>query len=364
MTRSNKQLQLILETIQENQRMGQSIALCCFNTEENRKLVDHLFLDAEHICLLETKDELCLKKTIETLNRLKPDFLIVFKDEELVESTEQLYEWGGKHCVVSDTIKTKSREIHSKVIEVNSEVIFKFNGELIHYRDDYIKKVNAYWDGLKSKGKTFYDGGMYSVTNCVNQDHRIIVEFGKTTYRYMIYTKEHDFRNEHHTCTTASIALIETSDGYSVLGKMSEESAFSNQVKCLGGALYETDFDNGLVNMKRYFSRELEEELGITLSDWTNGDFEEKKWLLVREKMAFIGVCNVIKLNLNKEELLERFKNHRDKDDEKEVDYLLFIKSYDELMMLDKDVKADYVDELYACYFGVKQGIAWEDFSK
>jgi 8-oxo-dGTP pyrophosphatase MutT (NUDIX family) len=116
--------------------------------------------------------------------------------------------------------------------------------------------------------------------------------------------------------------------------------------------------------MDSMFAREISEEIGIDILDPEICQANDAKWLLVREKMAFVGVCNVVKLNLTKAQLLEKFAEHQKVDDEKEVESLLFIRSMSELDALPKNEKADYVDALYRCYFGLNAGFSWEKVGK
>ncbi len=188
--------------------------------------------------------------------------------------------------------------------------------------------------------------------------------FGKTNYKHLIYSKEHDFRNDFHTCTTASIALIETKDGYSVLGKMSKDSAFSNQYKCIGGALSSDDIIKKQVDINNMFRRELLEEIGVDIFDAEVCSSNTTRWLLIRERLAFVGVCNIIKLNMTREELQKSFLSFQEQDEEKEVSELLFVKGSNEISSIEEQKKADYVDELYRCYFGEKKAVSWDQYKR
>ncbi len=224
--------------------------------------------------------------------------------------------------------------------------------------------MDKYWDYLGKKVKTFFNGIMFSIYKCEEDSDKLYFYLEETDYKHMIYTKEHDFRNYEHTCTVASIALIKTKDGYSVLGKMSGNTAFANKYKCIGGALDFSDLDLNLVNIKRLFQREILEELGIDICNNNICSSIERKWLLIRERMAFVGLCSEIQLNLNRDELTELFNNFRKIDKEKEVSCLLFVKSFEDIYVIDENKKADYVDELYATYFEVKKAVTWDEYKE
>ena len=80
--------------------------------------------------------------------------------------------------------------------------------------------------------------------------------------------------------------------------------------------------------------------------------------------MAFVGLCSEIQLNLNRDELTELFNNFRKIDKEKEVSCLLFVKSFEDIYVIDENKKADYVDELYATYFEVKKAVTWDEYKE
>ena len=313
-------------------------------------------------------DKIYTSENLEQIKLDQPDFLIIFADEEnLLAQTEFIYDWGGKHALIGEEVAYKSRAIASRIVNLDTKkkLVFKKLAQKISYPDDYAQKVSSYWDYLLAHGRAYWDGLMFSVCGVRESADELRFEFAQTNYRHFTYSKDHDFRNAHHTCTTASIALLETSDGYAVLGKMNAASVFSGQVKCLGGTLDAADFDGDTVNFERMFSREIFEELGIDISDNAVCASNEPRWLLIREQMAFVGLCNVIKLKLTKADLLDIFKQkRRDSEDEKEVERLVFIKSMLELDAFAQNEKADYVDALYRCYFGLETGLTWAEFQK
>ena len=297
----------------------------------------------------------------------KPDFLIVLSkecDQEVINKTSFIYEWGGKHILLNTGIEYLSRKVTSKVVSTKKDIVL-LKGDKKFYENRISQiKVDKYWDYLGKKVKTFFNGIMFSIYKCEEDSDKLYFYLEETDYKHMIYTKEHDFRNYEHTCTVASIALIKTKDGYSVLGKMSGNTAFANKYKCIGGALDFSDLDLNLVNIKRLFQREILEELGIDICNNNICSSIERKWLLIRERMAFVGLCSEIQLNLNRDELTELFNNFRKIDKEKEVSCLLFVKSFEDIYVIDENKKADYVDELYATYFEVKKAVTWDEYKE
>ncbi|MCL2112553.1 MAG: hypothetical protein FWH31_01235 [Streptococcaceae bacterium] len=337
--------------IQEKREQGQTIAIFCYDNLNNQKTIKTLSVQPDYLYLFEHSET--VEEHISKIKTNRPDFLIIFAEEKnLIALTNFIYDWGGRHLLVAETIKTISREIASKIVKIDKAIIFKSLDTEIQYPNAYSDKVTKYWKALMESGKSYWDGLMYSVDRVNETEKSLCFEFAKTNYRNFIYSKEHDFRNDFHTCTTASIAIIETSDGYSVLGKMNKDSIFSEQYKCIGGTLDEEDFDGNVVNFERMFSREITEELGINIYDKKICRSNESKWLLIREEMAFVGLCNVIKLTISKNELIKIFnQKQRNSEDEKEVEHLLFIKTMDEINAIPKNEKADYVDILYHRYF-------------
>lgn len=353
----------IREIISNVELQGQTWRICCFRTLSNINRICDLSIEQSCVYYLELSSQ--KEKISEIIKCERPDYLFVFSDEtEVVDMTSYIYEWGAKHYMLDEQKHIISPKPCSSIICVDKNILFKYSPKFIGYNAEYLKKVNEYWEYLKHIGKKYFNGEMYSINHVLEGEVNITFQFERTNYKHLIYSKEHDFRNEFHTCTTASIALIETIDGYTVLGKMSEDSAFANQYKALGGALSEEDISGCDINIEAMFTREIFEEIGLDISKSSVCQSNTTKWLLIREKMAFVGVCNVIKLRLSKEEVSERFILHQKSDKEKEVDELLFIRSFDELKQIDEKNKADYIDELFSCYFLQKNCMTWEQYKE
>ena len=347
---------LIKQVIQEKMDQGQSVAIFCSAHQRNQELIKSLTDQiGEGIFLFD----------VEEIKRIRPDFLIIFQGEKaLMEQTTVIYDWGGKHLYIDHEVHVKSRAVRSELVRITKKIIFKSNHKKITDDAIYSDQVDRYWNALMKSGKHYWDGIMYSVNRIEENEQAITFAFGQTNYRNFVYSKAHDFRNKNHTCTTASIALIETSDEYSVLGKMNEDSVFSGQYKCMGGTLDRIDFDGEIVSFDRMFQREISEECGIDLSSSEICHSNESQWLLIRENMAFVGICNRIQLNISKDELQLRFNNKsRNSEDEKEVDQLLFIRSMAEIEAIERHKKADYIDALYRCYFGLDNGKTWAEYT-
>ncbi|MCI7492002.1 MAG: hypothetical protein MSA91_04325 [Lachnobacterium sp.] len=343
----------ILEATNKIDEQGQKWILCCNDKEINSIAEDRIFyIDRCH-------DDYSF------IEGRRPEYLILLeKDTEFIERTSFIYEWGGKHYIVENEAAIISRKIESNIISIDKEVCFLYSQKEIRYPLSFKEKVNKYWEYLVRVGKKHFNGIMFSINEIRESSDELRFIFGKTYYKYMIYSKEHDFRNDYHTCTTASIALLETMDGYSILGKMSANSAFANQYKCLGGALSTEDINGEFIDINSMFSREIKEEIGLDISDKSVCISNKMKWLLIREKMAFVGVCSVIKLKMTKVQVQQHFNIFKEIDTEKEIDELIFVSSFEEINQIQSHQKADYVDELYKCYYSKKDCITWEQYKK
>jgi hypothetical protein len=222
-------VEMIEEVIRQKKEQGQNIAIFCYDTPVNRERVKALSDKPDNIYMVEQFEvgKIAEANYIEKMMGDKPDFVIIFTGEDnLLAVTTFIYNWGAKHVMINTKINYISRNIEVSIVKIAKEIIFKSIDDDIEYNNEYSKKVSLFWDYLLESGKTYWDDLMYSACSYKESLNSLCFEFAKTNYRNFTYSKEHDFRNEFHTCTTASIALIETSDGYSVLGKMSENSVF------------------------------------------------------------------------------------------------------------------------------------------
>lgn len=166
-------------------------------------------------------------------------------------------------------------------------------------------------------------------------------------YSHYIYTQKNCLSK--NICRSiSSIALLETSDNYFILAKMTKDSPYKDLYQCIPSLIEKNDCKNkikGELDPKRAIIRKVKKELNLDISD--KYESMECSKLIVGENISSIGFFYHINIDYSKEEMEDLFEGASNF----EVEKLVFIKNNkkDIISFIGKEniKKTDYLKELF-----------------
>lgn len=102
---------------------------------------------------------------------------------------------------------------------------------------------------------------------------------------------------------TSCVALIRSSDGGTLFGRMTKSTATPGLITCPGGIPDQDDIDTDskIVNLNNCIAREVLEEVGFDITPYVNN-----KWLVIKGDYNRVILAKVIDLPLTSKEAMER----------------------------------------------------------
>jgi 8-oxo-dGTP pyrophosphatase MutT (NUDIX family) len=146
-------------------------------------------------------------------------------------------------------------------------IIVRYDGGHVSLPADLQKEVDAYWEELLRGGKRYTRGEVFTVIGKTETADTIEVTVSRTDFAHNLFCR--DIRNPEgygiriiHTA-----ALVETSDGKVVFGRMSAHTANPLRYQLCGGGIDDHDIRDGVFDLDHNTKKELREELGIDVDD-------------------------------------------------------------------------------------------------
>lgn len=154
-----------------------------------------------------------------------------------------------------------------KISPITKEPVVKFSKKNIQLPRDAQAKVDAYWEELISRGKTYKRGEVFTVTQKNISEDTINILVEKTDYAHYLYCQNIDGLGENGVCIIHTASLVETSDGYTIFGEMGHQTSRAGIHQLCGGGIDNDDLRDDYFDFTHNITKELLEELGIDVAD-------------------------------------------------------------------------------------------------
>lgn len=226
---------------------------------------------------------------------------------------------------------------------------------------EYLKmEINNYWNYLKSEGKSFNNGEIFTISDIkLNQGYLDFI-ISKTNFAHYLYSLKQKSLGDFTCRSIASNALILTSDNYYVMGSMSGNTSLPYKIKFIGGAISTDDLLNNSFDPRSCVIREVKEEIGISLTNKDVIDNFKPIYYLTRENLSFINVLFLAQLKMTSGELKIAFEIYKKKLQTHNIDSELadiyFLKCNKEAITMflenNQNILIDYMDDLFRVIVG------------
>jgi 8-oxo-dGTP pyrophosphatase MutT (NUDIX family) len=184
------------------------------------------------------------------------------------------------------------------------------------YSSQIQKKVEKYW--LEKESSSLFNGTVYSLIKAERRENDIFYSLQQTEYKYFFGTNLIDKFLSERADILAVCSVIETSDGYSVLGLRANSLAEGKNLWHVIGGSIDSIFsfhETAFTSMKK----ELTEEIGIE-----NDDIETMICLGLgkNRKINKPEFLFYTKLKLSKNELLPKMNTAPDKNEHSKLIFI------------------------------------------
>ena len=234
--------------------------------------------------------------------------------------------------------------------KLTKPIILKYENKEFYLPDDVKENIKKYWNGLVSKNPKLFNGENHCVQSVVENDDNIQMTVVRTNYSTYLYNDNIGMPDQKYNIIHIwSGILLETLDGYLVVGEMDETTSVPKCLQVPGGGTSDEDIKGDILDITLNLKRELKEELNLDLDKI---DYEIKYLECPTKGRSVYGFLAYGKVNMTKNELnnyFEGYKKYLEKNDlEIEFSKLVFLNKEDGVSELDKleNPKREYLREL------------------
>lgn len=199
-----------------------------------------------------------------------------------------------------------------KATAFSKELNIHFKNEKVKLPEDYINKVQDYWNSLEKEGKMLFNGELFGIASIEEDENSLNLHVKKSDYAHYLYSYKEKENIECNIQVAYTVSVVESSDDYYVMGVMSEATSSPLELQFAGGALHvEYLSEGGKVDVDDNMKSELFEELGID-ADCNERVRAVEPYLLIGDKETLrIAIAHRIIMKETKEQIKETFDKYK-----------------------------------------------------
>lgn len=172
-------------------------------------------------------------------------------------------------------------------------------------------KIEEFWNEALKDNPNLWNGELMCVDECKRKGNQIVITCKKSNYAHYLYDERIGLPKEYACSSLVAGCLLETSDGYYIVGELADNTSYPHCMQISGGSADNNDIDNGKINIFNTILRECEEELNIRLQDKKQVEqFEIKYISLPSDKVHTYILFAKGNLNMNKDQMIEYYEEY------------------------------------------------------
>ena len=195
--------------------------------------------------------------------------------------------------------------IENKKIKVLSK------NEIIKLPIELKEKINENFENMK-KNANIWNGEVICVAECKIEKDSVEIICKKSDYAHYLYGERIGCPKEYECKNLSAGCLLETIDGYYVVGELDQKTSYPTMMQVTGGNIDKKDIFGEVVDVENTIKRETMEELNIDLEDKAKILYNKLSYLYVSEENEQPGmeVYTKAKINMTAEEMKKYFEEY------------------------------------------------------
>lgn len=236
------------------------------------------------------------------------------------------------------------------------KINISITNEKITQNEELREKIKVFWQDVIHKSPKLWDGELMCVKTFNIKANQIDIICGKSNYSHYLYGERIGLNIKNACTSLVAGSLLETLDGYYILGELDESMSYPRCLQVSGGNADKADIENGTIDILKTIRRETLEELNIDIDDKNIVEESKIKYLRLPDENTRIYTYIIFakaKLKITAEEMKIRYDKYVEylKENDLEIEFgkIHFIKkenAIEELRKLDNP-KREYLEELF-----------------
>ncbi len=173
-------------------------------------------------------------------------------------------------------------------------------------------KINENFENMKKQGANIWNGEVLCVSEFNIEDDKVEIICKKSDYAHYLYGERIGCPNEYECKNLSAGCLLETIDGYYIVGELDDNTSYPTMLQVTGGGIDKTDIVGEKIEVEQTIIREAREELNIDLKDKKSILYNKISYMYVSEDNEQPGVqlFSKAKIKMTVKEIQNYFNNY------------------------------------------------------
>ena len=173
-------------------------------------------------------------------------------------------------------------------------------------------KINENFENMKKQGANIWNGEVLCVSECNIEDDKVEIICKKSDYAHYLYGERIGCPNEYECKNLSAGCLLETIDGYYIVGELDDNTSYPTMLQVTGGGIDKKDIIEENIEIEQTIIREAREELNIDLKDKKSILYNKISYMYVSEDNEQPGVqlFSKAKIKMTVKEIQNYFNNY------------------------------------------------------
>ena len=173
-------------------------------------------------------------------------------------------------------------------------------------------KINENFENMKKQGANIWNGEVLCVSEFNIEDDKVEIICKKSDYAHYLYGERIGCPNEYECKNLSAGCLLETIDGYYIVGELDDNTSYPTMLQVTGGGIDKTDIVGEKIEVEQTIIREAREELNIDLKDKKSILYNKISYMYVSENNEQPGVqlFSKAKIKMTVKEIQNYFNNY------------------------------------------------------
>ena len=213
-----------------------------------------------------------------------------------------------------------------------------YKEEKMEFPDELREKIDEHWEKVLQDNPNLWNGEVSCVTKCEENENEITIVCQKSDYAHYLFDERVGCPLEYGCFNLAAGALLETVDGYFVVGELDKNTSYPFCMQLPGGNVDKKDIHNGFIDINGTISREVMEEVNIDIDSEQVLCYEPMYLAFPPDNQGY-QVIGKAKLRMTKQQMQDYYAKYleylRENGLEVELGRLHFLKSKEDLDKLE-----------------------------
>lgn len=195
-----------------------------------------------------------------------------------------------------------------------------FNEEKLNLPNDLKEKINNHWENAQKRTPELWNGEIFCVTDCVEENDKVILHCSTSDYAHYLYDERIGCPKEYESHGLSGGTLFETSDGYYIIGETNTTTSYPRCLQVPGGGVDKKDISNGLIDMYSTMRREALEEINVDINSSNVISHKIEYISTPNEYISGYEIVAKAKLNMTANQVKEHYEKYKKYLEEKNLE--------------------------------------------